>query len=316
MPSSVPRVRRLHLVFGLLVLLGLVGSTLAREPDDSSRAVAERFAHALDARPDARLDEYLAPEAQVFLQGAPTALSPSGFRAYLDQLRRSQHAFHAASRVYLTPDGAGWLLDIKNLSETAIVTPPGIESPPQLWMQARIGKGRIARVWVHFTVEALARLHMPPDRYRASVEARDLPVPVAWEDGTAAMLQAAERGDPRAADMSSDSAKRALVVVGWAPLLMALAAAGVRGLPRRRRPERAAHGQLLAGLARFHSAAGAGGPGEPARLAQRGRGAGRAVDLEHDGARRACLDAPAGVDDRPRTDAARACARAGRNART
>ena len=307
MLHSVFALRKPHAVFGLLVLLGLVGSTLALEPDDSSRAVAEHFAHALDQPRDARLDEYLAPEAQVFPQGAPTALSPSGFRAYLDQLRRSHHALHAASPVYLTPDGAGWLLDIKNLSETALLTPPGIESPPQLWMQARIGDGRITRLWVHFTVEALARLHMPPDRYRASVEARDIPLPVAWEDGTAVMLQAAERGDPRAAQVSSESAKRALVVAVWASLLIALAAAGVRGLPRRRRPERIAHGQLLARLAQLHSASlavGAGGPGEPARLAQRGWGAACAVDLEHDGARRVRLDAPAGVnDDRPGTGA-------------
>jgi hypothetical protein len=258
-----------HAVFGLLVLLALVGSTLALEPDDSSRAVAQRFAQALDGQTAARLEEYLAPEAQVFLQGAPTPLSPSGFRASMDQLRRSHHAFHAASPVYLTPDGAGWLLGIKNLSETAMLTPPGIESPPQLWMQARIGSGRITRLWVHFTVEALARLNTPTDRYRASAEARDMPLPEAWQDGTAAMLRAAERRDPRAADVWSDSARRALLVVGWTPLLIALAAAVTRAL-RQRQPEHAARGQLLARLAQLHAAAlaaGTGGPGEPARLA-------------------------------------------------
>jgi hypothetical protein len=64
-----------------------------------------------------------------------------------------------------------------------------------------------------------------------------------------------------------------------------------------------AHGQLPARLARIHSASlavGAGGPGEPACLAQRGRGAACAVDLEHDGARRLRFDTPASMnDDRP-----------------
>jgi hypothetical protein len=289
-------------VFGLLVLVGVVGSTFALEPDDSSRTVAERFAHALDEPTNARLEDYLAPDAQVFLQGAPTGLSPVGFRTYLDQLRRSRHAFRAASSVYLTRDGAGWLLEVKNLSQTAIVNEPGIESPPQLWMQGRIGDGRITRLWVHFTVEALARLHTPPDRYRASAEARDIPLPVAWQDGTEAMLQAAERGDPRA-DASSEWAKRALLVVVWTPLLIALAAAAVRALRRHRRPERAAHGQLLARLAQVHSASlavGASGPGESTCLAQRGWGATCAVDLEHNGARRLGFDTPASVnDDRP-----------------
>jgi hypothetical protein len=245
--------RPLPVVLGALVLLGALGTALALVPDDSSRVLAERFARALDGQSDARPDDQLAPDAQVFVQGATTALSPPEFRAYLDQLKRSRHAFHAASPVYLTQDGAGWLLEIKNLSETAIVHPPGIESPPQLWMQARIGENRITRLWIHLTAEALARLRIRADVYRASAERQDLPLPEAWQDGTAAMVQAAGRRDPRAGGWS-ESARRALIIVVWAPLLLAVGAASARGTARKRQPARIASGRILANLAQMHSA--------------------------------------------------------------
>ena len=245
-------------LFGALLVLGVTSTTLGLLPGDGTRAFAERFANGLDGPPETPLDAYLAPDAQVFLQGATTALSPQQFHVYLDNLRRSRHAFHAATPVYLTQDGAGWLLDIKNLSETALVNPPGIESPPQLWMQARIDQGRITRLWIHFTVEALERLHIRADVYRASAEGRDLPLPQGWEDGTAAMVQAAERGDPRAAGAWSESARRALIFAAWAPLLVSLVTACVRLTARNSKPARVSSGRMLASLRRMRSAAPAG----------------------------------------------------------
>jgi hypothetical protein len=274
MSSSASVLRSLRVVLGVLVVFGLAGSAFALLPGNRSRELAEGFAHALDGQADMRLDDYLAPDAEVFVQGATTALSPPQFRHYLDQLKRSRHAFHASSPVYLTEDGAGWLLELKNLSETAIANPPGIESPAQLWMQARIGERHITRLWIHFTVEALARLHSPADLYRARAVRQDIPLPEAWQDGTAAMVQAAERRDPGAAGVWSQSTKRALIVAVWAPMLIVIGAAGARGIPRKRQPARLPSGQMLARLGQMHSAAPAvrpGGSGElaPAPLARR-----------------------------------------------
>jgi hypothetical protein len=237
-------------LIGALVLLGVAGTILALVPGDSSRAFAEQFASALEGQPGAIVDDYFAPDAKVFLQGATTAISPPEFRAYLGQLERSRHRFHVASPVYLTHDGAGWLLQIKNVSEAAIVDPPPVESPPQLWMQARVDERHVTRLWIHFTVEALGRLNIRPDVYRASAERNDIPLPGAWQDGTAAMVRAANGRDPRAGGVWSKSARRALMVVAWAPLLLALGAAIARGTPRRRQSARASCGWMLTMLSR------------------------------------------------------------------
>jgi hypothetical protein len=300
MPASLPGYRRPRVVLGLLVLIGLVGGALTLVPEDEARGLAERFARALDGEADGRLADYLAPDAQVFLQGAQTALSPPQFRDYMSQLTRSHRALHAASPVYLSEGGAGWLLEIKDLSDAAKFAPPGIDRSAQLWMQVSLGDDRITRVWVHFTVDALDRLHIAPDAYRATSERLHIPVPEAWQDGTAAMQQAAARHDQRTAVTWRTSARQTGQAAAWGALLVVPGAAGVLRLRQGRRPARAPHGQLLARLGRLHAThlpLSPGGAGETPRFTQRSWGAARAADLKYQRAGGSRIDSPAGVND-------------------
>jgi hypothetical protein len=108
------------------------------------------------------------------------------FHDYLERLKIGGQVYQRMSRVYLTPNGAGWLVGI---------TRPGTVTTPSLWAEASIVDGRVTRVWFAFTAETLQSLHQPPDSYSASMAGWGLPLPESWADGTNAMLAAAERYD-------------------------------------------------------------------------------------------------------------------------
>jgi hypothetical protein len=260
-----------------LLAVGVLASSLALPPRTGSRALGGRFVRALDGESDDRPEAFLSADAQVFLQGAAVGMSRGHFQQYLDGLRRRRQVFHAASPVYVTASGAGWLLDIKYAPEVQIVNPPGSELPPQLWMEARIADESITRLWIHFTVEALVRQQIQLDDYRAQADIRGTPVPEAWQDGTVAMLAVAQR--PR----------------------------------RHERPTRACQGQLLANLRELHlraRAVGPGGSGESSSLAQWSGCATRSTDLEYNRTRGVGAHTPAGVDDHGARAAPRAEAEA------
>jgi hypothetical protein len=283
--------------------LGVLGSSVAVVPGDESKALGERFVLALHGESDTPAGAYLASDAQVFLQGATSALSRPQFQAYLERLKRGRQELHAVSQVYTTDSGVGWLLEIENMSDTPIVNPSGVEPPPRLWMEARTADNKIARLWIHFTVEALARLHIQPDVYRAAAELQGTPVPDGWQDGTAAMLAAAQRRGDQAPGAGIESLKPALIVVAWSPTLMFVGIALLRRRCRDDKPTRVRQGQLLASLRAIRSRAQEAGPGgssESASLAEWSRSSTRGGDLEHNRARGFGPDAPAGVnDDRP-----------------
>ena len=162
--------------------------------EDSRRQLGERFSAALEAPSDERLDAYFASDAGVFLQGSAILFSPPTLRDYLRHLKEQGQLFHRVSNVYVTPTGFGWLLVIRRTSDVSAEDTTG--SPlAGLWLEATIENGRITRVWIHLTVEALTAIRQPVETYRASVATRQLPLPVDWEKGTPALLAAAERVD-------------------------------------------------------------------------------------------------------------------------
>jgi hypothetical protein len=74
------------------VVFLLVGSGCQLLPANPSRVVAERFVQALRGDADARVNAYLAPDADVFLQGAQTPISPG---ALLESLRKAHSVANA-----------------------------------------------------------------------------------------------------------------------------------------------------------------------------------------------------------------------------
>jgi hypothetical protein len=193
-------------------------------PQSPKRSVAERFANVLEASSPSAVAEYLTPQAEVFLQGAPSSMSAARFETYIDQLKRGHQAFHTASPIFLTETGAGWLTDIRYLRNSVSDQP--LADPPQrsLWMEITIQDGLISRVWIHFTVESLVAIQQQPDTYRASMAARGLPVPDGWIDGTAALLAHAElvdrQVDPEAKDLGPDQFVWVMPVVGGLVVLL------------------------------------------------------------------------------------------------
>jgi DNA-binding NarL/FixJ family response regulator len=236
-----------------LLGLGVLGSIAALVPRNDAKALGERFVLALHGTSDVRAETYFASDAQVFLPGASLALSPPQFQEYLERLNCNRQAFHALSPVYMTDSGAGWLVEYQ--CDSPIVNMPGVELPPQLWMEARIADNTITRLWIHFTVEALARLHVQPDVYRAAAELQGIPVPDGWQDGTAAMLAAAQRRANNAPDAGIQSLNPALIVAAWSPILAFLGIGRLRRPSRYRQPTRMPQAHLLASLPEIHSRA-------------------------------------------------------------
>jgi len=242
-------------------LLVLVGPGCQLLPGNPSRVVAERFVQALRGEADTKVDAYLAADAEVFLQGAQTPISPARFQEYIDVLRRGRQEFEAASRVFVTPTGAGWLLRIGPTTDNPSVNPPGPAIPAQLWMETLIREDRITRVWLHFTVEALPRLAVSPETYRTVAASRGLPVPDGWSEGTPALLAAAERTD-RLVDGDSAAGSQLMlvvvvVIVGGLVARVGFFAARLRVHQRPRPTGRRSSGVLLENLRKAHSVANA-----------------------------------------------------------
>lgn len=168
-----------------LVLVALLACGCGLLAPSSPRELGERFADAIEGLSSATPDSFLTPDAQAYLQGGAPA-SRQVFHDYLERLRIGGQVYHRMSRVYLTPNGAGWLVGI---------THPGTGTIPSLWAEASIVDGRVTRVSFNFTVETLQSLHQLPDSYSASMAGWGLPLPESWADGTNAMLAAAERYD-------------------------------------------------------------------------------------------------------------------------
>ncbi len=171
-----------------LAVLALIGGSVGCQP--SPRQLAERFAAALEHPADADFDGLLATDAEVFLAG-PNQISTAGFRDYLVSTQRGHTYYHRASRVYVTPGGAGWMLEIVRDQAAPVNTP----AQAQLWMEIAVRDGKISRAWIHFTLETLGALHQTPEMYARRAAETDLALPPAWSNGTLAMLAAAEARD-------------------------------------------------------------------------------------------------------------------------
>jgi hypothetical protein len=236
-----------------MMLVMLVGPGCQLVPTNPSRRLTEHFIQALQGDSDVRLESYLAPDAEIWLQGASVPLSGAGFQEYVEVMHRGRRRFHAASRIFLTTGGAGWLLSITRTEDEAAVDPPGPAMPPVLWMAAAIHDQQITRVWIHFTVEALGRM-VTPQMYRAAAASRGTPVPDGWAEGTPAMLAAAERTDGSADRGWTDSSGQ-LMILG-ASLLAGVVAALTAHRRRRtasQQTPRHAPGALLDSLRKAHS---------------------------------------------------------------
>jgi hypothetical protein len=221
---------RLACVVLALICLALV--THLRE--DSRRQLGERFSAALEAPWDEPVDAYFAPEAGVFLQGATTPVLAPALRDYVRMLKGQGQFFHRVSRVYMTPAGFGWLLVIQKAANMSADDNTRV-LPPGLWLQGTIENDRITRVWIHFTVEALQATGRPVEAYRASMATRQMPLPAAWEDGTPALLAAAERVDEQADNDPGTASRVSGVGALLAGTLLALFAIRARQIVRRNR---------------------------------------------------------------------------------
>jgi len=196
----------------------------------SARQVAERFSDAVERPTDANFADHLTADAVVYLQG-PARLSAAAFHNYLLEAQRGHTYFHRASQVYVTPAGAGWMVEILKDQPGQVDTTTAAAEQAPLWMEATIQDGRISRAWMHPTVETLKALHQPAETYAAKAAADQLPLPPAWRDGTPAMLAAARAAEPEEA--------HAPTVFSGEPFLLPLLGLGavvVRLLLARRRP--------------------------------------------------------------------------------
>jgi len=162
-------------------------------PENSRRQLGERLSVSLDTHSDIPADPYLAPDAELFLQGAATALTTPAFHDYLARMKAQGQGFHRVSKVYVTPRGFGWLSTIERTSSRQQGDPQSFTAA--LWLEGAVQNDRITRLWLHFTIEALASTRQQPEAYRAAAAARGLPVPNGWEQGTPALLAAAELED-------------------------------------------------------------------------------------------------------------------------
>jgi hypothetical protein len=188
------QMRRAPTTRAILLLLGLVAIALLgcqRSPDERNRLLAERFTRALDARSAAQAAALLAPDAEVYLPAAKVRLSAEDFVVYLDNLHKAQRTYHADSRAYLTPSGAGWLVSVVHHRENE---PASLMS--SLWMQADIDETGIRRVWLHVHADDLPAHGLNPRSYVAEAELRRMPVPTGWSGGRVEIVASAERADP------------------------------------------------------------------------------------------------------------------------
>ncbi len=240
---------------GIVAIASIVGALILVSarwvPVNNSRHVGEEFVRALQAESDAEADTYLSADSEVYLQGASSPMSREQFQDYLNVLKRGKQTFRAASRVLVTDTGAGWMLDVKRLTDTVSVDQSGAQNPATLWMQARIEDNKITRLWIHFTVEALVGLHTTPEAYSARAGRMGIEVPEAWDAGTTAMFAAAERTDARYTGGWLDSTRQLVLAATAIVATLILCGASVahrqrRGsvIPERRLPR----GQMLARL--------------------------------------------------------------------
>jgi len=210
----------LRTLLGFALLALICGSTGCQA---SPRHVAERFADALEHPADADFDRVLASDAELYLPG-PNRITRPDFRDYLVSTQGGHSHYRRVGRIYDTPGGAGWMLEI--LRDQAAPVSSADQAP--LWMEITLRDGKVGRAWMHFTAETLASLRQPPARYAERAAASNLPLPPAWADGTPAMLAAAEARD-RATDSPPWPAASSLAVAS-----MGLAVATVLVSRRRR----------------------------------------------------------------------------------
>jgi hypothetical protein len=214
-----------------MLLLAVASGGCGLAPHNSAREVGESFANALEGRSGLPMETYLAPDADVYLQGG-LHLSRQAFRDHLNTMTAGYDFFHRMSRVFATRSGAGWLVDIIRAADATTAYSTQVNEPPPYWMEATIVSGRITRLWVHFTLETLLSIRQSPATYSAKMAAEGLPMPDDWSNGMAAMLAAAE-----AFDAQADSAQGPFSPTAAAPLTAV--AAGlliVRTLVARQRP--------------------------------------------------------------------------------
>jgi hypothetical protein len=201
----------------------------------SAREVGARFADALEGSSETPLEAYLAPDADVYLQGG-LHLSRQAFLDHHENMRGGYAFFHRMSPVYVTRGGAGWLLDTIHASD-AETAASSTRSPRQatLWLEATIVSGQVTRLWVHFTLETLLSLRQVPATYAAQMAAEGLPLPVGWADGTPALVTAAEALD---AEVDASQPHTDTFVAFFAAPITAAATAllVLRVLVTRRRP--------------------------------------------------------------------------------
>ena len=171
----------------------------------SEREVGERFSETLEGRSAVPIEDYLAPDADIFLQGG-LHLSRQAFHDHLDNMRGGYAFWHRMSPVYATRSGAGWLLDIIHAADPDTAA-GSVRSAQQatMWIEVTIDSGHIKRLWIVFTKERVESLLQSPAIFAAKTRAQGLSLPTGWADGTAAVVAAAEALDAQIESSEADT---------------------------------------------------------------------------------------------------------------
>jgi hypothetical protein len=178
-----------------MLLIAVVTGGCSLVQGGSAREVGARFSDSLEGRSILPIEDFLAPDADVYLQGG-LHLSRQAFLDHLATMRGGYAFFHRMSRVYATRGGAAWLLDIVHAADAETAASQiRAERQATLWLEATIVSGHISRLWIHFTVERLQAIRQSPTMYAAQMAAEGLPLPDGWADGTVAVVAAAEAHD-------------------------------------------------------------------------------------------------------------------------
>jgi hypothetical protein len=197
----------------MLLLASIFSSGCGLVQESSARGVGQRFADALDGRSDMPIEDFLMPDADVYLQGG-LHLSRKAFQDHLDNMRGGYEFFHRMSPVYATRGGAGWLLDLVHAANADVAAERTRSAQEAtMWIETTIESGHIKKLWIVFTMDRVQSLLLSPALYSSNTAALGLPLPDRWADGTVAMVASAE-----AVDAEIGNSEPALTSIVAAPL--------------------------------------------------------------------------------------------------
>ncbi len=216
-----------------LIVFGCFGTTHAIAYSSVAPNEADHLADVLADPHGEDLADVFAPDAEIWLVGAPTKISAADFQAYVERLKQSGTAFVPTSGQLRTAAGVGWFLRIDHRVEQASQS-TGTGDASWLWVEAVPAQGKITRLWFLFSAAAVEQQRGGADAYVQQAAEHGTPVPPGWQDGAAAVVTALGPAAPQRGVSPSDRSN-ALAVASWIPLTLLGSVRLARSRPEQRR---------------------------------------------------------------------------------